>query len=147
MGVKSSDEATRRPSRCCCGALKAVCEGEPARVLLCNCTECQRRTGSIFGVAAYYPQSQVLIAGLPKTYRRASDSGRSLAFYFCDTCRTTVFLELEAFPRMYGVAAGAFADPGFIAPQLSVWTQHQHEWVHLPDDVERLPQGAVRAKT
>jgi hypothetical protein len=39
--------------RCCCGALRAEVTGEPPRVGVCHCMECQRRTGSAFGVVAF----------------------------------------------------------------------------------------------
>jgi hypothetical protein len=42
-------------AHCCCGSLRADVTGEPAFVGACHCTECQRRTGSPFGVNTYFP--------------------------------------------------------------------------------------------
>ena len=39
---------------CVCGAVRYRAEGMPLRVTACHCTMCQRRTGSAFGVGAYY---------------------------------------------------------------------------------------------
>ena len=61
--------------RCCCGSLRAEVTGEPWIVAICHCTECQRRTGSTFGVSAHFPKGQVRIEGPSKVYVRASDLG------------------------------------------------------------------------
>ena len=40
-------------------------------------------------------------------------------------------------PDLIAVAAGAFADPDFPAPEQQVYEQHKHPWVrcaHLMDD-------------
>src|SRR5215471_7461464 len=46
------EEIMTRMARCRCGALHAEVSGDPIRVIVCHCDECQRRTGSVFGVGA-----------------------------------------------------------------------------------------------
>ena len=70
-----------RVAQCCCGSLKVEVDGEPAVVSLCNCIECQRRTGSPFGVGAYYEAAQVRTSGDSKVYQREVE-GRGCAFTF-----------------------------------------------------------------
>ena len=36
------------------------------------------------------------------------------------------------------VPIGAFADPTFPAPRISVWEERMHPWVGLPEDVEHV---------
>src|SRR6185312_10578977 len=48
-----------RVAKCACGGVSATAEGEPAMVSMCNCMECQRRTGSPFGVGVYFPKDAV----------------------------------------------------------------------------------------
>ncbi len=130
-----------RTATCVCGQLRAICEGDPPRVSLCNCTHCQRRTVSPYGVGAYFEQEQVTIEGVFKRFRRSSDAGRSVDMAFCPDCGSTVFWELEMMPGRIAVAAGAFADPDFPAPQVAVWTENKYRWVPLPEGVPaRLKQ-------
>jgi hypothetical protein len=68
--------ADSRTASCSCGGLRAECIGEPARIGACHCTECQRRTGSAFGVAAYFSRDQVILSGDRKIYSRGSDADR-----------------------------------------------------------------------
>lgn len=123
-------------AKCACGSLKAHVTGEPAMVIMCHCTDCQRRTGAPSGVGAYFPADKVTIAGETKTYSRSSDAGRSLTNHFCPTCGTTVYWEAEAFPGIYGVAAGCFNDPAFPPPQRSSFSRSKYAWVHVPEGAE-----------
>ena len=129
----------KRTARCSCGQLKLTVEGEPRLVVLCSCTECQRRTGSAFGIGAYFRHDAVTsIDGAEKTYRRSSDSGRSAEAHFCPECGTTVYWQLELFPDQYGVAVGCFTDPDFPQPKVAVWSATKHDWVTLPDQCRAI---------
>ena len=118
-----------REAACCCGQLQVTVRGDPVRVAMCHCLECQRRTGSTFGVQAFYPRDQVRLAkGIAKRYARRADSGRTVTFNFCPECGGTVFWEPEQRPELIAVAVGMFADPDFEQPRNSVWEKRQHSW-------------------
>ena len=53
-------------------------------------------------------------------------------FRFCPVCGTTVFHTEEGVDDSVSVAVGAFADPTFPAPEVSVYDSRRHSWVHLP---------------
>jgi len=124
---------TTRRAACSCGQLDLTCEGEPVRVSICHCLECQRRTGGVFASQAWFHRHQITaIAGASTRYVRSSDSGNSVAFQFCAVCGSTVYWEADSFPGLIAIAVGAFADPGFPAPKYSVWERRRHHWVDLP---------------
>lgn len=90
---------------------------------------------------ARYGRGQVTaITGERAHFTRAADSGNSVTFSFCPQCGSTVFWELSAFPQVLAVAVGAFADPQFPAPRISVHERRRHRWVDLRGlpDIERL---------
>ena len=105
-----------RRGSCSCGQLRLTCEGEPARISMCHCLACQRRTGSIFGVQARFRRDQVAIEGRTVAFVRTADSGNTVTFRFCPDCGSTVYWQLSAFPDLLAVAVGAFADPAFPGP-------------------------------
>ena len=120
---------TDREAACSCGQLRLTCRGDPVRVSMCHCLACQRRTGSTFGVQAWYPKGQVQPAeGIAKQYVRRADSGRTVTFNFCSDCGGTVFWEAEQVPDLFAVAVGTFADPDFEKPSLSVRERRRHPW-------------------
>lgn len=130
-------------ARCACGALQVTVQGDPDVVVACNCTDCQRRTGSPFGVGAYYPRARVLsIVGETGSFARKSDAGRTLTNMFCRHCGTAVYWTLEMRPEHIGIAVGCFSDPGFVAPARIVWAKNRHHWVRFPDDMPSFPESA-----
>ena len=118
-----------RVAACVCGQLTASCSGDPALISLCHCLACQRRTGSTYGIAAFVPRENVIVAGDAKAYTRSSDSGYTVSFYFCPHCGSTVYWTPERKPEMVAVAVGAFADPAFPPPSQAVYAEYRHRWI------------------
>lgn len=131
---------TTKVARCRCGELSIECEGEPERVSVCHCLECQRRTGSAFGVSARFRKPLVTVKGIHKTYERIGETGLWARYHFCPECGSTAFYENEDLPRFYAVPVGAFADPDFTAPQRSGFERRKHGWVEITG------QGITREK-
>ena len=121
---------------CSCGQLRLVAEGDPVRVSVCHCLACQRRTGSAFGYQARFPRERVQVDGRAHDYVRISDDGEPRTSSFCPECGATVFYVLDTQPDQIAVPVGAFADPGFQPPAVSVWESRRHAWVTMPDGVE-----------
>ena len=132
----------RREASCACGGLRLAVEGEPWAVLACHCTACQRRTGSAFGLSAYFAGRQPLsLTGERRLFRRRAESGREVDQWFCPTCGTTLFwCGAGADPMAgLGVAVGCFADPAFPPPRLVAWCVGAADWVAFPDGTPRHP--------
>lgn len=128
------DGGIERTAACTCGQLSIRLRGEPIRVGMCHCLQCQRRTGSLFGEGCFFDMAQVLeTAGAERTYTRRGDSGRSVTFHFCPDCGSSVFWTRDHRPDLMTVAVGAFADPGFPRATAAYWTQTRHAWLPLSD--------------
>jgi hypothetical protein len=126
-----------RSARCQCGRLTAIAVGEPQIIGVCHCEECQRRTGSAFGLGAYYPKEQVRLEGPKTVFTRWGHSGGQLHFSFCPTCGTTLYWELDAFPDLCGLAVGTIDGPRFQQPSHSWWERSAHAWVRVSEPVQR----------
>jgi hypothetical protein len=118
-----------RTAHCCCGALRAEVSGEPTLVAACHCEQCQRRTGSAFGISAYFPAGQIRIAGFSKVFCRESEAGQAVEMHFCPECGTSVYWEAAFMPGHIGIAAGTFFDPAFPPPTVSAWERSKHPWI------------------
>jgi hypothetical protein len=128
-----------RTASCQCGQLSVTVEGEPALVSLCNCTWCQKRSGSAFALASRWNANQVKgRSGNASTYSRKGASGRNVEINFCPRCSSTVSTSLELLPDVIGIPVGCFADPGFPEPKVAVWCNTKLEWVRFPDGVLKL---------
>jgi len=118
---------------CSCGQLTLVARGEPVRVSMCHCLACQRRTGSTYGAQARFPSANVTIEGQSTEYVRIGDSGHPIHFHFCAACGATVYYWFGD-GSFKSVPLGAFADPTFTPPKVSVYEKRRHPWVGIPDD-------------
>jgi hypothetical protein len=124
---------TTRHAACNCGQLSLTAEGEPIRISMCHCLACQRRTGSAFGIQARFPSAQVHVSGRYRDHLRRSDDGEAeRSFHFCPDCGATVFYTDSTAPEIVAVPIGAFADPSFPAPTVSVFESRRHAWVVVP---------------
>lgn len=123
-----------RIALCSCGQLSISVKGEPKIVAVCNCLECQKRTGSVFGVSSYFDDDQVIEkSGKSNLYKRTSDAGLSLEQSFCPDCGSTVYWKAEIFEKYTGIAVGCFSAPDFPEPKFTVWNISKHSWVSFPE--------------
>jgi hypothetical protein len=131
----------RRQASCACGKLSVTVQGDPYNVFVCSCTQCQRRTGSAFGLSAYFHGPQIVeLSGAETRYIRSSDSGRPVQFHFCPSCGTTLYWTGidEPISAGIGIAGGCFADKHFPGPQLVAWNQNQLHWLEFPGDIPTM---------
>ena len=128
-------------AQCQCGQLAAQLPGCTPAVVACHCISCQRRSGSPFGVLAYYPAEWVTVSGEATRFERPADSGGAFETFFCPRCGSTVYAKASKHPAMIGVAVGAIADPDFQPPVRSVWEATMHKWVTMPEHIQHSPEG------
>jgi hypothetical protein len=127
----------KQTASCCCGQLKLTYEGEITKTSMCHCHECQKRTGSVFGVQTRLDRSKAAIEGKSTEYSRVGDSGGRIRFHFCPFCGSTVFwyIDVDGYFESVCVAVGSFASPSLPAPTFSVYKDRKHLWVEIPTSV------------
>lgn len=130
-----------RLAQCHCGSLRAKAAGEPVMINMCHCRACQRRTGALAGSGAIFEKKQVTLEGNWKIFERDAPEGRKLRFRFCPDCGTSLYWEGDVRPDWCVVAVGAFADPDFPPPSVSIYEESKHRWIQLPKGVKHSQQG------
>lgn len=92
----------------------------------------------MFGVQARFPRDAVAISGDSRAYVRVGDAGSEVTFHFCPACGATVFYAVAGYDDgRIAIPVGAFADPQFPAPTVSVYEARRHSWVGLPANIDR----------
>ena len=127
-----------RVASCSCGQLSLTVTEEPVRVSICHCLACQKRTGSVFGAQARFRTCAVEVKGQSTRYVRIGDEGGRTVFHFCPNCGATVHYQVEGHEDFIAVPVGAFGEPDFPAPTVSVYEERKHSWVSLPANIEHL---------
>lgn len=123
---------------CACGLVQLRCKSEPVRTSICHCFECQKRTGSVFGVQARFIKQDVILDGDVVSYTRISDDGNEVRYEFCPACGTTMRLALSAAPEIIVIPIGLFGDKEFHNPTVSVYEERKHGWVSFECTMEHI---------
>ncbi len=121
-----------RRAACCCGSTSIEVDGDPVIHAVCHCDNCKRRTGSAFGISAYFEAAQVLgTTGDPQSYVIEGDNHQER--FFRKTCGTTLFWKADRFAGLTGVAGGCFTESPLPEPTLTVSNRRRYSWLSLPD--------------
>lgn len=130
-------------AKCACGSATMTVAGAPVAHAVCHCNNCKRRTGSAFGVSAYFPKKAVVgTEGQMTRYalhnpHRKEDQER----YFCNKCGTTLYWYSTTYPEFVGIAGGCFADDPLGAdPTMTASHAKKLAWVGLPDGWRVMPE-------
>lgn len=131
---------------CLCGKLRYHADAEPLVVALCNCTHCQKQSGTAFSVNVGVPKGSLTFTqGKTSVFADTGSSGLPVYRHFCGTCGSPMFTDVVARPTVDWVKAGTLNDTSWVQPTLSLWCDSAQSWLTQPDGVTRFPQGPTSA--
>lgn len=130
-----------RTATCCCGKASLDVQGSPELHGICHCSDCKKRTGSAFGISAYFKSDNVLnIRGEFSCYSlQGSQTNALQQRYFCKACGTTLYWKISTSPDLIGVAGGCFSQSPLGEPTYSSSTKGKLTWVKLPWRCKKYP--------
>jgi hypothetical protein len=118
---------------CLCGAARYRVTGDPLTFYVCHCTDCQRRTGSAFGLSMLVPKKAVeLTHGETVPLEAEVDGGRVKRAVACAKCRTQLWGISGRNPEVLVVRPGTLDDKSGLDPVAHIWTRSRQAWVALP---------------
>ena len=123
---------------CQCGSVRYVLATEPIRVAACHCEECQRQSGSAFGMSMLVKKDSLTVTGLTKQFARVADSGNEVTGVFCPECGVRIYHVLASAPDVVSIKPGTLDDTRWLRPDLFIWMKSAQGWVPLPDNVKTL---------
>ena len=126
---------TERTGGCQCGRVRYRVSGEPLKLAVCHCRECQRHAGSAFGMSMIVLETNLAVEGTLKVFARSSDSGRKVEAFFCPECGTRIYTKPTFAPGIVNLKPGTLDDTSWLRPQLHVWTSSKQPWIELPADI------------
>ncbi|KAJ5970673.1 uncharacterized protein N7479_000591 [Penicillium vulpinum] len=92
---------------CMCGGVTYAVEADTYLAALCHCTDCQKWSGSAFTANAVVPRTSMKVTkGTPNSYDAIGNSGKINKHFFCPTCGSSLYTELEIMPDMTCIKAG-----------------------------------------
>lgn len=134
---------------CHCGSIRYEAEVDPAKVVICHCTDCQTLSGSAFRtVVATYEDSFRLLSGAPKVYVKTGDSGNNRELTFCPDCGTPVYSAPAGDGvKVVALRVGTIRQRDQLIPSDQYWFRSSQAWLkNLPTMKKREKQPAFDAK-
>ena len=130
---------------CACGAIRYETSSTPIFENHCQCTDCQKRSGTGHGSYLTFAQrADVKVSGTASEWRVAGDSGNEKIHAFCPTCGTPVYLTFAAMPDFFTVHAASLDDPARFTPQAVTYRARGHAWDRVDPALpafDKMPPG------
>lgn len=122
-----------RTGGCQCGQIRYRITADPLTLAVCHCRDCQRQSGSAFGMSLIVPESAFeLTSGALKTFETRTDSGRVKTCAFCPDCGVRIY---NATSARKSIKAGTLDDVSRLQPRAHFWTGRKQPWTVLPTDL------------
>lgn len=115
---------------CSCGLIRYEITTFPLLLYTCNCTDCQRISGSAFALNMPVESRGLrIVKGEPKGWRHVSPFGADVTSWFCGECGTRIFGSREARPQSMNIRAGTLDDTKWLVPVAHMFLKSAQPWV------------------
>jgi hypothetical protein len=130
---------------CHCGEITYVAEIDPAKVVICHCTDCQVLSSSAFRMVVLAEKDSFrLLRGKPTIYVKTADSGRKRAHAFCPACGTQLYATAVVdHPEHYGLRVGSLRQRAQLHPSRQLWCRSAFSWVNEIAALERSDSSSL----
>ena len=125
---------------CQCGAVRYELRSEPSRLIACHCKECQRQSGSAFGMSMLVQRDSLLVTGATKQFTRVADSGKPNTAVFCPECGVRIYHIPGYSDALVVLKPGTLDDTRWLRPSFFMWMKSAQGWVPVPDCVTALEE-------
>ncbi len=126
---------------CQCGAVRYESAGEPAALYICHCRECQKQSGSAFGMSLLMPRSGLRVTrGAQSFWARPTASGARLDCAFCRECGSRLWHASDATPRTVTIKAGSLDDALDAFKAIHLWTVRKLPGIIIPPGAVQFPK-------
>lgn len=132
---------------CSCGAIRYEVTADPMMTGHCQCTNCQKDTGTGHASLMMFPKAAIKMTGTTQEHQRKADSGNTVTRGFCPTCGSPIYGKTTGMPDGMAIHVGSLDDPGAFAPQFVVYTASGRGWDKLDPALptfERMPPMGQR---
>lgn len=116
---------------CACGAVRYTVSAAPIMGGHCQCTSCQKASGTGHSSHVMLPESAVTVRGTVRYWESPADSGNLIGRGFCPTCGTPLFSRNAGMPGFFFIRPASLDDPSQFSPAMVVYASRGHAWDKL----------------
>ena len=125
---------------CQCGEVHYQIKGEPLVLYRCHCTECQKQSGSGFGMSMWVRNDFFkILRGSLRHFHRIADSGGKMECFFCGNCGVRIYHKTLNKKRDYIVLKpGTLHNTQALQPTVDIWLKSKQAWFVPPDETDHF---------
>ena len=129
--------------RCLCGDIEFRLNEEPIAFYACHCTDCQKRSGSSFGLSMWVKRASLEVTkGAPALQTLKSPDGKPRHQRNCAGCGVRLWSEPAKWPELAVLRPGALDDAKRFTPAAHIWTRSKLPWVQIPAEMPSYEKNA-----
>lgn len=113
---------------CLCGQLQYRCEAQAIMAGHCQCTDCQKMSGSGHASSIAFPAGSLKITGEMSTYQKKADSGNIVTRGFCPNCGSQVHATNTGYEQFEFIRAGSLHNLEHFKPTMVVYAKSAASW-------------------
>jgi hypothetical protein len=125
---------------CHCGQISFTAEIDPARIMVCHCSDCQVLSGSPFRVSVAAPIETFVLRGEPKSYVKIAESGNRRAQLFCPECATPLFAMAPENATSVIIRLGCVKQRAQLKPAVQLWKRSSMPWLWELNEIPGSPK-------
>lgn len=116
--------------QCHCGRISFTAEVDPARVMVCHCSDCQVLSGAPLRAVVVAPCDTLVVRGEPRSYVKVAESGNRRAQVFCPDCGTPLWATAPENPTAAVIRLGCVRQRAQFVPAVQIWQRSALPWVN-----------------
>ena len=116
---------------CHCGSIRYEAEVDPAKAVICHCTDCQTLSGSAFRTVVLSNEGTFrLLSGEPKVYIKVGGSGNKREQTFCPECGSPIYsATVEDGAKVLSLRVGTLRQRAELVPKDQIWFRSAQAWL------------------
>lgn len=124
---------------CQCGAVRYECSEGPMAAGHCQCTNCQKFSGTGHATNMMLPKDAFTVTGEVTRYEYTADSGNTMTRFFCSKCGSPVYGFGSGNPAGVMIRVGGLDDPSIFEAGFSFFTDSAQDWDHIDPSIKSFP--------
>lgn len=122
---------------CSCGAIRYQSNENPEFQIICQCTQCQKLTGTGHAPLVAFQSDNFVISGELKFFDTISDDGNTVSHGFCPTCGNPILNKPAIAPDKIFVLVGSLDNPANFRPEFVVYSNSGHAWDTVDPELKK----------
>lgn len=126
---------------CSCGEARYSLRNSPLFVHACHCLDCQKATGSAFGITTIVLESDIA-SDHGVVVPKPSDASRTT--FICESCEEVIYRTASNHPATALLSSRTLDDMRVLEINAHIWIKEKHLWLELPAHVPQFEKGYDR---